>query len=133
MVIDQPNRGVIPELRRLHSPDLLDMVTSCPTKPDDFCILVQAMIGPKGGTGEESFDITVCTPRWLETLLTSERALFGLHYLFVDRYDYERIWGAIARICNSIVGATWSDVAQQLGNYGRWEFENYEEHPSSTA
>jgi len=124
---DRQHRSVKPELRRLHSPDLLDMQASRPEDPRDFCILVQAMIGPKGEQGEESFDITVCTPRWLEQSLTNGRALFGLHYLFIDHYDYEWIRGAIARICNSISGASWRDVAKQLDKYGEWEFENYQE------
>lgn len=129
---DQQHSIVKPELRRLHSPDLMDMQTSQPENPRNFCMLVQAMIGPRGEPGEESFDILVCTPRWLEQSLANANVLFGLHYLFVDHYDYEWIRGAIARICNSLSGASWDDVASQLDKYGAWEFENYQEHVTIT-
>lgn len=124
---DLQRRGVKPELRRLHSPDLLDMRASKPANPAEFCILVQAMIGPKGEPGEESFDMTVCTPRWLEAYLADGKVLFGLHYLFVDQYDYEWIWGAIAQLCDRISGPSWNNVAEQLSKYGRWELEGYQE------
>ena len=38
-------------------------------KPEDyqcFQMFIRAMVGPRGGEGEESFDIKVCTPAWLE-------------------------------------------------------------------
>lgn len=114
-----------PELHWLHSPDLLDMRASIPDDPENFCLLVQALVGPPGDQGEESFDFLVCTPNWLYRSLAEQPAIFGRHYLFVQRYDYELIVATIERLCASISCSNWSEVAERLGRYGQWEFEDY--------
>jgi hypothetical protein len=83
------------------------------------------MIGLKGEAGENRFDFSVCTPRWLQEALADGTVLLGSHYLFVDHYVYEWIWGAIERRCNLANGSSWIEVANQLKKYGRWEFDDY--------
>lgn len=116
---------VTPEVRRLHSPDLYDMQSGVPDDPEQFCILVQAMIGPAGESGEESFGFVVCTPKWLTQSLLKDDYVFGRHYLVVEYYDYNIILNAINFLCQSITGSSWRQVAEQLGRYGKWEFEDY--------
>ncbi|WP_366097976.1 Imm8 family immunity protein [uncultured Bartonella sp.] len=52
-------------LKRLYSPDIYNLESYIPPEEENFCFLLQAMIGPLGGDGEESFDIEVFTPMWL--------------------------------------------------------------------
>lgn len=111
------------ELRRLHSPDVRDLEKYTPDGP--FGILVQAMIGPLGRQGEESFDIVVCTPDWFAEHMRLP-IVSGRHFLFVVRYCYEEIWGYVMNFCASCEGATWPEVAQRVGRLGKWEFEDYE-------
>ncbi len=114
-------------LRRLHSPDLGDLEHGQPSDPACFSILVQALIGPRGGDGEESFDFLVCTPSWVATRLNEGAYLFGQHYLFLARYDYATMHRAISGICGRAEGNDWTSVAKVLARYGRWEFEDYGE------
>ncbi|MGH2354007.1 MAG: immunity 8 family protein [Chloroflexota bacterium] len=117
----------MPELRGLHSPDLWDMEHDAPADPTDFCILVQVFVGPSGEAGEESFDFLVCTPRWLIRHVEENGPLFARHHLVINRYDYEAIYHAIDSLCQDLVAATWGEVGERLGRYGRWEFEDYHE------
>ncbi len=112
-------------LRRLHSPDAPDLGSYTPVDLRRFGILVQAMIGPKGEQGEESFDFLVCTPAWLADQIASQGYEFGRHYLFVSRYDPELITRVLHELCDRASGPDWDSVAQYLGRYGKWEFEDY--------
>ena len=117
--------AVAPEVRRIHSPDILDMQSAVPDDPEMFCILVQAMIGPAAELGEESFDFTVCTPKWINKAMLKDGFMFGKNCLIVEYYDYNIILDAINSLCQSIKGSSWKQVAEQLGRYGKWEFEDY--------
>ena len=111
-------------VRALHSPDA-DLVTFRPDDPEDVGILVQVMAGPDDGPGEESFDVMVCTPRWLERLVRTEGPLIGRHYLVVARYDGAEIRQFLTRVVESETAATWNELATRLGRIGMWEFEDY--------
>ena len=72
--------NIQPELKRLHSPDLLNLDNPKLDRERPFCILVQAMFGPIGSPGEEAFDVLVCNPKWIEQ--RSREGMFtGRHHL----------------------------------------------------
>jgi hypothetical protein len=110
------------ELRRLHSPDVRSLEEFVPTGP--FGILIQAMVGPLGAPGEESFEIMVCTPDWFAEQM-QDRIVSGRHYLFVSAYSYEEICNYLLTFCASCDGDSWQEAAQKLGRLGKWEFEDY--------
>jgi Immunity protein 8 len=113
------------ELKRLHSPDVRDLRKYQPKDAACFGILVQAMFGPSGTEGEESFDVVVCTPDWLKEELSREVLVVGRHHIVVARYDYEMIEAFLKTHAQSCQGATWRDVAERLARLGKWEFEDY--------
>jgi Immunity protein 8 len=72
-----------------------------PTEIDNFGFLLQILVGPEEGIGEESFDVMVCTPRWLIENHSPEDIVSGRHMLIMFRYDYRatrqtRQWGCFA-------------------------------------
>lgn len=115
------------ELRRLHSPDAPDVEHYVPIDADDFGLLLQAIIGPKDQIGEESFDFIVCTPNWLQKQVRDRGYLMGRHHLIVSRYDFDLIRDAIRTLCSETKGSDWDAIAEYLGRYGKWEFEDYRE------
>ena len=114
-----------PELRRIHSPDLLDLGDDVPSDTKNFCILIQALVGPAGLPGEESFDFLVCSPSFIAETVSKDGFLIPRHYIILDQYNYAKIMEIIKGLCSLIYGDKWADVAEKLGRYGHWEFEDY--------
>jgi hypothetical protein len=112
-------------LRRLHSPDVDNLETYVPLVPECFGILVQAMFGPEGAEGEESFDILVCTPAWLAERVQSVGFLSGRNQLVVSSFNFSQLRDFIVEYGKSATGETWRDVAKKLARLGKWEFEDY--------
>jgi len=112
-------------LKGLHSTDVPDVETYVPEEEDNFGFVLRAMIGPRDREGEESFDIIVCTPKWLTEKYGPSDVLLGLHKLIVFKYDYRRLRGFIENFLMHCSGSTWKEVGQKLNLLGQWEFESY--------
>ncbi|MEO0688549.1 MAG: Imm8 family immunity protein [Cyanobacteria bacterium J06649_11] len=87
------------KLKRLQSPDI-DLDSFSPEDLNDFGFLLEAYIVLDCGSGEESFGILVCTPKWLQRYYLDEMPLFSCHFMFVSRYDLEEIKEKIDSFCN---------------------------------
>jgi hypothetical protein len=117
------------EIRALYSPDVHDLESWQPPRPDSFGILLQLLAGPAGEEGEESFDLLLCTTRWIEETHSPEDIVVGRHHLIVKQYRYDAIADFIRSYVASCSGDTWEEVAEKLGRLGKWEFEDYREAP----
>lgn len=115
-----------PELKRLHSPDIFDLKNPAIDQAAPFCVLVQAMFGPEGVNGEESFDVLVCNPRWVDRR-ASEGAFSGQHHLIISEFNAANIELFLIEKAKECEAATWDEVARKLGRIGKWEFEDYSE------
>jgi len=112
-------------LRYLHSPDIPDLASFQPTEVDNFGFLLQILVGPQEGVGEESFDVMVCTPRWLIENHSPEDILACRHMLIMFQYDYRRLERFIQARIATVSGESWHDIANQLAKLAHWEFEDY--------
>jgi hypothetical protein len=110
-------------LKGLHSTDIADVATYVPDEEDNFGFVLRAMVGPMNSEGEESFDIIVCTPRWLLDKYGTSDVLLGLHKLIVFKYDYHRLRQFIEKYLMRCSGDTWQEIAQKVSLLGQWEFE----------
>lgn len=93
--------------------------------PECFQIHVRAMVGPEGEIGEESFDIKVCSPKWLEQECARSGYVFGRHYLVVNSFHPDEVESAIRKFVSTVTGDTWAEVSVKLARMGHWEFEDY--------
>lgn len=116
-------------LRTLMSSDIGDLPSFKPAIADDFGFPLRAMFGPNNSEGEESFDMLVCTPKWMQQEVWRELIVMGRHYLVVEEYDFDRIRNFIIEFANGCSGETWRDVALKLSRLGFWEFEDYRGEP----
>jgi hypothetical protein len=111
-------------VRGFHSPDE-DLESFAPQDPSDVGLFVQVLVGPQGEEGEESFDLMVCTPRWVERWVGNNGPLVGRHHLFVEAWDADRVRRYIREVVESEEASSWSELAAKIGRLGKWEFEDY--------
>jgi hypothetical protein len=113
-------------LKSLYSTDIADIETYLPDKEDNFGFTLRAIVGPVDVEGAESFDIVVCTPKWLMEKHVASDVLLGLHKLIVFKYDYLRLRQFIEKYLMRCSGNTWKEVADKVSLLGQWEFEGYQ-------
>jgi hypothetical protein len=117
---------MIAELKRLHSPDVTDLRSWKP-ESEEFAILLQVMVAPEGTAGEESFDVTLCSPEWVAARAAEARILAGRDLLIISEYNYDQISKYISNYISSCEGEDWQEIAHKLSQLGRWEFDEYNE------
>lgn len=114
-------------LRRLHSPDSPEGIEHyAPADPSDFSILVQALVGPAGSEGEESFNFLVMSPAALAREITSRDGYaFLRHRLVLNEWNRVTVEQAISDLVRRTEGADWHEIGVKLSRFGAWEFEDY--------
>lgn len=114
-----------PSIKAVTSPDVEDLSGYVPKEPDNFGFLLQLLIGPENEAGMESFDLMVCTPKWLVEKHEKTEIISGQHHLIAFEYDFNRLMSVINTYIARCEGSTWEEVALKLAHFGRWEFEDY--------
>lgn len=108
--------------------ELVALLTEAPPEAADFGVNVTVLLRPAGGEGEESFQLTVCTPAWLaENVAMPKGFAFVRDHPVVERWDEQLVRRAIQDVCLRNEGSDWHDVATKLSRYAYWEFEDYRE------
>lgn len=113
----------------IYSLELSNGPPQLPPDPKDCWIVVYADIGQEGSRGADTFTFYVCTLKKLVTIVRKKRYELQRHLLIVERFDWGLVESAILSICERATGETWDEVATQIGRYGHWEFEDYQENP----
>lgn len=112
------------EIRETYSSDVDDLSEWLPTS-EAFAVVVRLQIGPAGEPGEESFDVTVCSPSWLGQQAEDAPVLDVRHHLVVREFSWPVIRDYITARVAACTGETWSDVTLKLSRFAYWEFEDY--------
>lgn len=115
------------KVKSLHSPDIDCLETYNPDVEDSFSFLLQVFIGPENERGEESFDVIVCTPKWILQKLGENDSLFGFHHLIIQHYDYNKIVSKLNEFVDSQTGNNWDELASKYSKLGKREFDGYME------
>lgn len=115
------------ELKRISSPDCEDLTTYYPEDIQNFSVLLQVFVGEEGKTVEESFDVELCTPKYLMDNYSKEEIIIGRRQIIVFDYNFTLLENRLKKYCQSCTGKTWEEIACKLMRMGRWEFEDYQE------
>ncbi|MER5419351.1 Imm8 family immunity protein [Streptosporangium roseum] len=87
--------------------------------------LLEMYAGPQGGSGEERFQLTVCTPSALVEQLQHHPFLIGRHRLFVAELHPDEVTTWLSDRIAVLEAPTWGELAEKIGRIGEWEFEDY--------
>ncbi|GIG34835.1 immunity 8 family protein [Cellulomonas pakistanensis] len=112
------------EIRSIFSSDVEDLAEFRPSD-DSFAIAIRFIAGPAGAPGEESFDLTVCSPSWLGEQTVNTSVYDARHHLVVRGFDWAAIRGYIEGRVARCDGETWQEIGHKLSRLGHWEFEDY--------
>ncbi|MFC8044301.1 Imm8 family immunity protein [Nocardia sp. NPDC057353] len=88
-------------------------------------LLVQLMIGPAQGPGEESFDAIACTPGWRARSVDPDDAEQNRYLIVLDRVDLASIEAYVREFLETLERPTWIELAAELDQIGKWEFLDY--------
>jgi hypothetical protein len=117
---------MVPEIKSYFLIDGGDIETYKPADSANFSLVLRLMIGPRGEPGEESFDITVCTPVSLLAECAVKGFVSGRHRLVVSAYDLSLIMKAVRKLVEGCSGLSWAEVSTKLARIAYWEFEDYQ-------
>ena len=121
---------MIAELKEIYSLDVERRLEEfVPEQADFFELTVRAMFGPVDQDASESFQIQVCTPKWLQARCEGGEIVCGRHTLIVAEFNFPQIRDYLNALCKKCSGNSWSEIAQKLSRYGMWEFEDYRPTP----
>jgi hypothetical protein len=99
-----------------------------PGDPAAFSLLARMIVGPPDTPGEESFDITVCSPEWLAQACRQVGGIYNAqHHLVVnfDDFDVRALERWLTARVQEVQAESWAEVGERLGRLGHWEFEDY--------
>jgi hypothetical protein len=111
------------ELKGMHSPDV-DLADPAAVRAADD-VLVQLMIGPVGGAGEEAFDLVVRASSGSAQDASGRGFRMADHALVLDRIDTAEVRRYIVDFLRDLEGPTWDALARAIGRIARWEFAGY--------
>ncbi|MFH1197425.1 MAG: immunity 8 family protein [bacterium] len=112
-------------IKKYHSPDILDLENYMPNDREYFSYLLQILVGPDLLNGEESFDIQICSPKWINDNYSKEDVILGRHMIIQKEYNFSRIKSFLINYIDNINGAKWEEIALKISRIGKWEFEDY--------
>lgn len=138
------------ELKLMYSPDCPEGIQHyAPDDPQGFCISIQAFIGTTDDDTSDSFDVLVCTPRWLDKNLKDPRLRagqprdwtwlppridFGRSLVLMERWDYPLLHDSLIRLCASFEAPDWGSLASRIDKYLPWEYDyRFERHQDDVA
>ena len=118
---------MVPEIKSHFLIDGEALESHKPVDSENFSLILRLIVGPRGQPGEESFDITICTPASLAEECAASGFVLGRHRLIVSAHDPSHIMNAVRNLVARCSGLSWAEVGSKLARIALWEFEDYQE------
>ena len=89
---------------------------------------VGPLVGPADGLGDETFDVTVCTPEWLAQACRTRGGIYDArHHVVVtmEQFDERAMHDWFEARVRRVEGDDWNEIGNRLARLGFSEFEDY--------
>lgn len=96
-----------------------------PEDVKNFNIWITFSIGREDSSGSDLFLLNVCSPKWL--IENAFIPTWGRHMLILNEYDLNTIKDTVYNYLESIAKDNWVSLAEEIGKFLAWEFEDYSE------
>ena len=96
-----------------------------PKIENNFQILVMITIGPNKQPGGHDYNLSICTPIFLDHYIQNSGPMWGRHTLIVNQFDDKKVMKAILTMIEKCERPTWEETAVVLARHFAWEFEDY--------
>jgi hypothetical protein len=121
------------KLLKLYSVDInQDLSEFYPKEDDNFGFWARMSVGDFQIGGDESFDIFICTPKWLSENYNKTDIIFGRHHLIVFEYNYYNIFSKLQKYVDVLNFENWVEIGERIGRIAYWEFEDYQDGSRTT-
>jgi hypothetical protein len=112
---------------QLKSLDLDPDPATLPGDAAEFVLRARMLVGPADGPGEESFDVTVCSPEWLAQVCRKVGGIYNPRYHLVvdfEVFDKRALHAWLAARVQEVQADRWAEVGERLSRLAYWEFED---------
>ena len=97
-----------------------------PKEEDNFCFNFQFTVGEGGVDFGDSYQILICTPKWIMENERDKEIINMRHRLIVFEYNLEKIVSYVKKYIARCSGQNYDEIAPKIGRLGFWEFEDYQ-------
>lgn len=104
-----------------------DFAKYSPDDHENFSCFLELLIGPEKGLGEESFQLMIYTPRWLQEHIPEDGVFICRRSLVVAEFNRPQIISWLNRHVERCSSETWEGVVKRLSYIADWEFDSYQE------
>ncbi|MGQ8821122.1 Imm8 family immunity protein [Bibersteinia trehalosi] len=88
---------------------------------DEVCFSVTLLIGEKGNSGADYFDVTIYNPTWIK----KHKYLLGKFAIIVDTDDFDDVIEYLRIEIAQITGNDWDEISNKLKKMFSWEYDDY--------
>ncbi|WP_169738304.1 Imm8 family immunity protein [Patulibacter minatonensis] len=118
---------IAPRSSAVDSPDVEDLdCWLCPSEPTS--ILLELSVGPADDEdGADLFAVTVCNLAWLADRADDRPIGLRHHVLVSPGTSFGDVRQYLETRVNACTAGTWQAVAERVGRFAAWEFEDYQD------
>ena len=114
-----------PKILEIDCPDVPNVNTWQPSKPEDLFLGVEIKIGVAGEIGADDFQLLVASKQAIRKYKKIYDEKYFARCYIMEEFDWGKVVGYIEEKVSLCSGDNWKVIGSCLQKYFRWEYENF--------